>query len=285
VRSRTAEAAVTISWMKLAHREWSPARGADAPAALLLHGITGSSGTWWRVGPALADAGWRVIALDLPGHGESPRMGRPMKAGEWAESVRGTVRELVGDEPLDLAIGHSAGAATLLEVVAVGPGVARRVVLEDPPGVGDVSRPDWAAHLEREVVAARRDPDRFRWLLLRENPTWEPQDAAEAVAALVACEIEVIAESELRGMGYRTVELVAAVNVPSLLLLADEDRSALTGDARQAVLNRLPATITARSFATGHVIHRDAYEDYLRTVTEWAGRNPPPAYISPGDDR
>lgn len=256
--------------MRLASREWKPRGARDAPIALLLHGITGSSGTWWRVGPALADAGWRVIALDLPGHGESPRMGKPMKAGEWATSVRDTVHELVGDEPMDLAIGHSAGAATLLEVVAQEPAIARRVVLEDPPGVGDVSRVEWAAHLEREVAAAQRDPARFEWLLLRENPTWEPQDAAEAVAALHACEIEFIAESERQGMGYRTGELVATIEAPSLLLLAEEARSVLQGEARRVVLAGLSASMRPRYFSTGHVIHRDAFDDYVRTVTGWA---------------
>lgn len=256
--------------MRLASREWSPRGTRDAPTALLLHGITGSSGTWWRVGPALADAGWRVIALDLPGHGDSPRMGRPMKAGEWARSVRETVSELAGEGPLDLAIGHSAGAATLLEAVARQPEIARRVVLEDPPGVGDVSRPDWAAHLEREVVAARRDLERFERLLLRENPTWEPQDAAETVAALLACEIEAIAESEREGMGYRTVELVAAVTAPSLLLLAEEERSAISGVARERVLAAVPPTMTVMDFRTGHLIHRDAFDEYVQTVIDWA---------------
>ena len=251
--------------MRLAHREWKPRKGRDAPRALLLHGITGSSGTWWRVGPALADAGWRVIALDLPGHGESPRMGRPMKAAEWAAAVRETI-----GEPLDLAIGHSAGAATLLEVVAADPGAARRVVLEDPPGVGDVGRQEWAAHLEREVAAANRDPERFQWLMLRENPTWEPEDGAQAVAALRACEIEVIAESERQGMGYRTAELVERVEVPSLLLMAEEARSALVGEARQRVLAAVPPTMTVTVFHSGHVIHRDAFDDYVRTVVDWA---------------
>lgn len=258
--------------MRLAHREWKPRNARGAKRALLLHGITGSSGTWWRVGPALADAGWRVIALDLPGHGESPRMGRPMKAGEWAAAVRDTLHELAGDEPMDLAIGHSAGAATLLEVVALEPGIARRVVLEDPPGVGDVGRVEWAAHLEREVAAAQRDPERFHWLLLRENPTWEPQDAAEAVAALRASEIDVIAEAERQGMGYRTAELVAEVAVPSLLLLAEEGRSVLVGEARERVLAAVPQTMTVLEFPTGHVIHRDAFDDYVRTVVEWAAR-------------
>jgi pimeloyl-ACP methyl ester carboxylesterase len=258
--------------MTLASREWKPRKARDAPRALLLHGITGSSGTWWRVGPALADAGWRAIALDLPGHGDSPRMGRPMKAGEWAAAVRETLHELVKDEPIDLAVGHSAGAAALLEVVALEPGIARRVVLEDPPGVGDVSRLEWAAHLEREVAAAQRDPGRFEWLLLHENPTWEPQDASETVAALRACEIEFIAESERRGIGYRTADLVATLEAPSLLLLAEEGRSALVGEARERVLASVPTTMTTVEFPAGHVIHRDAFDDYVRTVVDWAGR-------------
>ena len=41
----------------------------NAPPILLLHGITSLAGTWWRVGPAVAAAGFRVIAPDLPGHG------------------------------------------------------------------------------------------------------------------------------------------------------------------------------------------------------------------------
>ena len=192
-----------------------------------------------------------------------------MKVSEWAESVRETVPALVRG-PLHLAIGHSAGAATLLEVVAAEPGIAGRVVLEDPPGAGDVSRPDWAAHLEREVVAARRDPARFEWLLLKENPTWQPQDAAETVAALRASDIEQIAELERRGMGYQTDELVAKVEVPALLLLAEEGRSALTGNARERVLAAGSPNMTPVEFPTGHVIHRDAFDQYVRTVIEWA---------------
>ncbi len=251
--------------MRLARREW-PAAAADAPVALMLHGITGSSGTWWRVGPALAGAGWRVIALDLPGHGKSPRMQGPMKVGEWATSVR----ESVAGEPIDLAIGHSAGGGTLLEAVAQEPPFARRVVLEDPPGAGDAPRGDWAAQLEREVAAARRDPRRFASLLLRQNPTWLAQDADEAVDALQASDIEVIAEMERRGMGYRVGELAPNLGIPALLMLAEENRSALAGDARRVVVDGAPATMTVRHFTTGHVIHRDAFEAYVATILAWA---------------
>jgi pimeloyl-ACP methyl ester carboxylesterase len=251
--------------VRLARREWAAA-AADAPVALLLHGITGSSGTWWRVGPALADAGWRVVALDLPGHGDSPRMDAPMKIPDWAASVR----ESVAGEAIDLAIGHSSGGGTLVEAVSQDPTLARRIVVEEPPGAGDAPRPDWAAQLEREVAAARRAPERIERLLLRQNPSWLRRDAREAVAALRASDIEVIAEMERRGMGYRVAELVPTLTVPTLLMLAEEDRSSLRAEARRAVLDGAPPTMTVRHFPTGHVIHSDAFDEYVATIVAWA---------------
>ncbi len=53
----------------LAHREAGPA---DGPVALLVHGFPQSSYMWEGVMPALAAAGWRALAPDLAGFGESP---------------------------------------------------------------------------------------------------------------------------------------------------------------------------------------------------------------------
>ena len=41
----------------------------DDPPLLLVHGVTSNSETFWRVGPCVAAAGRRVIAVDLPGMG------------------------------------------------------------------------------------------------------------------------------------------------------------------------------------------------------------------------
>lgn len=50
-------------------REW----GSGDRTALLVHGMFGSSESWTRVGEALAARGFRAVAIDLPGHGQSPR--------------------------------------------------------------------------------------------------------------------------------------------------------------------------------------------------------------------
>jgi haloalkane dehalogenase len=67
--------------MTLAFRE---AGEKGAPVALLLHGYPNSSYLWRNVLPAVADAGWRAVAPDLPGFGDSPLDGR---AGTWEEHV------------------------------------------------------------------------------------------------------------------------------------------------------------------------------------------------------
>ncbi|MGQ9928168.1 MAG: alpha/beta fold hydrolase [Chloroflexaceae bacterium] len=58
---------LTLGSVRLSYLDW----GGAGPPALLLHGITSSAATFWRVAPALRAAGHRVIALDMPGHGES----------------------------------------------------------------------------------------------------------------------------------------------------------------------------------------------------------------------
>jgi haloalkane dehalogenase len=68
--------------MTLARREAGPAHG---PVALLVHGFPQSSYMWREVMPALAGAGWRVLAPDLAGFGDSP-VDPP---GTWEHQVEG----------------------------------------------------------------------------------------------------------------------------------------------------------------------------------------------------
>jgi pimeloyl-ACP methyl ester carboxylesterase len=53
----------------IAYRQAGPS---DGPVALLVHGFPESSYMWRHLLPALAAAGWRAVAPDLPGTGDSP---------------------------------------------------------------------------------------------------------------------------------------------------------------------------------------------------------------------
>jgi pimeloyl-ACP methyl ester carboxylesterase len=91
----------------LATHEWAPtdADPADAPVAVLVHGVTGWHRTWWRVGPALAERGWRAVAVDQRGHGRSPRIDGFTTIGELAADLAATI-ERIGP-PVAALIGHS----------------------------------------------------------------------------------------------------------------------------------------------------------------------------------
>jgi pimeloyl-ACP methyl ester carboxylesterase len=253
----------------LATHEW-PARtdaGPAAPIAVLVHGITGWWRTWWRVGPALADRGWRVIAVDLRGHGTSPPIDGVATAESLASDFAVTM-EALGAMRLDALIGHSLGAAVAMELLHRRPEIARRAVLEDPPGQTRADDTEYQANLERETLAARRDPEAEVRRELAENPTWLPEDARQDVEGRAVCGLEGILASLRADTGVRSAELAPVLRVPSLYLIADEGRSAL-GTERARLLGSLPAGAEAVEFDSGHTIHRDRFDAYLAEVVRW----------------
>ncbi|MEV4775401.1 alpha/beta fold hydrolase [Microbacterium sp. LWH12-1.2] len=86
----------------------------------------GSAESWWRVTPLLEQRGFRVLALDLPGHGLSPRRA-DLTIPQAAEAVVETVRSVAPRAPV-FAIGHSYGGLVLGAAArALGPELAVHV--------------------------------------------------------------------------------------------------------------------------------------------------------------
>lgn len=93
---------------------------------VLLHGFNCDSGDWWELIPVLLKRGYRVLALDLRGHGRSPRADS-YQLKEFADDV---VETLEGAHP-EVIVGHSLGASvTGLVVDRLLPD---RAVYLDPP--------------------------------------------------------------------------------------------------------------------------------------------------------
>jgi pimeloyl-ACP methyl ester carboxylesterase len=81
--------------MRLALESWGEEGN---PLAVLAHGITASSRTWWRVGPWFADNDWRAVAVDLRGHGKSPCVAHGLGLEDQAGDLHETVAALLGPE-------------------------------------------------------------------------------------------------------------------------------------------------------------------------------------------
>jgi pimeloyl-ACP methyl ester carboxylesterase len=89
--------------------------GGDGPPLLLLHGwMFPSDLNWFRTYQPLADAGYRVLALDHRGHGRGLRADEPFTLAGCASDAAALIREL-GCGPA-IVVGYSMGGpiATLM---------------------------------------------------------------------------------------------------------------------------------------------------------------------------
>jgi pimeloyl-ACP methyl ester carboxylesterase len=101
----------------------------DGPALLLVHGLTASHAVWEPTIAAFAGE-WRVIAPDLPGHGESDKPDAPYTIDFFAGMVRSLARELGVHEAV--LAGSSLGGQVALELAAWCPTFTRALVLAAP---------------------------------------------------------------------------------------------------------------------------------------------------------
>jgi haloalkane dehalogenase len=109
----------------LAYREAGPP---DGPVVLLVHGYPESSFMWRHALAALASAGWRGIAPDLAGYGDSG-LDRP---GTWERHVESLERFATAlDLPPVALVTHDWGVLIGLRWACDHPGAARALVISD----------------------------------------------------------------------------------------------------------------------------------------------------------
>ncbi len=124
-------------------------RGDGAPV-ILVHGITESSCTWEPITERLADK-YRVVTLDLRGHGESPRA-ETYDLGSLAGDVAAVAMAAGTEQPR--VVGHSLGGAVVSVLAGAFP-VASVVNVDQP-----LKLDDFQEQLQ-QAAPALRDPDMF----------------------------------------------------------------------------------------------------------------------------
>lgn len=112
----------------------------DGPLVVLLHGFPESRLSWKRQLPALARAGFRAVAPDLRGYGDSPKP-KGIDAYLMTEVV-GDVAELIeslGDHPC-IVVGHDWGAAAAWNLAMMRPELVRKLVIVNVPHPAAIAR-------------------------------------------------------------------------------------------------------------------------------------------------
>ncbi|WP_394551668.1 alpha/beta fold hydrolase [Agromyces sp. MMS24-JH15] len=235
--------------MQLAVRE----SGQGPRTAVLVHGIMSDSRAWHRVTAELEAHGFRVIAVDLAGHGLSPRA-RRYSPGAWADDVVETVGPLL-DGPPDVVMGHSLGA---LVASLVGDRLAPRAAIYVDPAFGFPSGVKGFAMKAFFAVAPRPR----RGALVKMNPRWHADDVEIELATLRDWDKRTIlglADSRRLVPPQRLV-------APSLVVLAE--KSLLITAAAATAMRRTGMEVLALP-GTGHTVFRDDHQGFMSAVVDW----------------
>ena len=124
----------------------------DGPTAVLLHGWAGRSEQLGSFVPPLLAAGFCVVALDAPGHGDST--GRSSSVLAFADALE-AVAARVG--PVHAFVGHSAGAAAGALAMHRGVPVGKAVFLAPVASLSDVvTRFAWQLQIAPWIADAMR---------------------------------------------------------------------------------------------------------------------------------
>ena len=231
--------------------------GSGSRVAVLIHGMMSDHRAWHRVAAELGADGYRVVTVDLAGHGASPRS-RRYSPRRWADDVIETLAEKLDVAP-DVIIGHSLGAL-------VGSFVAERFAPRAAIYVDPAFSFPRGIHGVALKVMFTLAPRPGAWVLRRLNPRWSADDIALELATLRVWD----KRSILGFVSTRPLRSPRTLVAPSLVVLAE--RSLLIASRDVDRMRRDGMTVEIVSGA-GHTVFRDEFTTFMRLVDDWLARH------------
>jgi len=220
-------------------------RPADPPL-LLVHGVTSNAGIWWRVGPALATSGRRVLAVDMPGHGSSPPRHVSHLFTDTAAELAAFIRAAGLDRPDLAVVGHSWGGMVTAHLPGAGLRPQTLVLLDPPVLTLERLRALTEQPTERNYVTIEAATAAVRTA----NPTWSERDIEAKARALTEFNPDLVLAVLLQNGdwdgGMQALRHPGAAGIPVWLIRGEWATGGFIPDSRVA---RIEAQLGA-----GHVI-------------------------------
>ncbi len=234
------------------------------PALLLLHPFPFDRRVWAPQVEELA-AEYPVLAVDLPGFGDSPPAD-DANLDAWADRVDELLEATVGSRPVVVA-GLSMGGYVALRLAARHPERLEALILADTRAHADTpesraARDEAAAMVRTQGVGAIAEG------LLEKlfSPDAEPGLVQEAREIMLEQSPEAVATA-LAAMRDRpdSTEVLDGISVPTLVVAGAEDVPTPPADA-EAMYRRIPRAWLVRIPCAGHLSNLEAPEEFNAAV-------------------
>ena len=254
------------------------AQGTGPVAVLMLHGIGGGKAAWPAQLDAMAQAGYRAVAWDMPGYGDSALIA-PYDFAGLAQALQPVLQSERDAGRRVVLLGHSMGGMVAQEAYAAMPGLIDGMVLSGTSPAFGKAGGQW----QRDFVAARTAPlDAGKTMaemaagLVRAMVA--PQADADAVA-FAASVMAAVPPDTYRAALQALVrfdrrEWLARITVPVLALAGEHD-----ANAAPAVMKRMAQKIAGAEYlclpAVGHLACMERPADFNAAVLGFLSRHFP----------
>ena len=256
--------------------------GSGGPWVLLLHGIGGGQGIWIEAASgtasAIAAAGYRAVALDLPGYGGSAHM-KPCGIACMAQQVLRLADALAaehGNAPLVL-LGHSMGGMVAQELVARHPQRVAALVLACTSAAFGPSGGDWQARFVADRLAPLDAGLGMASMAAALVPPMLGPLARPGASAAAQTVMASVPEHTYRAVLQHIVsfdrrEALPQIAVPTLLLAGENDPTAPSG-LMQRMASRVPAAEFHAIPGAGHIANVERPAEFNAAVLSFLQRH------------
>lgn len=256
-RQRWLAGADPLDFEVAGHRWASLAAGpADAPLVVLVHGFTGSKENWLPLMRELS-RNHRVLAVDLPGWGESDRLaGTDYGPAAQATRLAAFIKAL--PQAPEMVVGHSMGGQIVGLLASRHPETAPRIVLMSSAGVRYSENAFANAVLAGEnpfQVTNRAELKRYLGIVFA-DPPFVPWPASEALVRRRRADVD-FEQRVLDGIGrgpdaFALEAELGNISAPTLLLWCREDK-VIDISAAEVFARGIPESRTVILSGCGHM--------------------------------